>query len=587
MRWEIERENPVEYARVCHKGPNSVLVRLFRNRNSRKSFHAVLNRAAAPHGTQSVYRAGSLWLWRPRRSTLNGMACKLEVQLRSIGLSVILAVVIGCLGGAPFAWAVRPLGSDVQVNASTFGEQHEPAVVSGGGGTFLTVWSGSMPTSRGQRGVFARLFDPEFFTFEPELLVSDSQSNQQTRPAVVSVGTSGFVVAWERAVGLSEVVARMLDNRGQPIGDVFAVTNADRSRVDFNLSIAPRLVSDLRDRFVIAWFGADSSLINQRLYARVFDLAGAPLRSAFVVIESSSAEHQHGVEGAQLAMRGDGALLVVWTSDAVKQGKRRLVARVVDIETEELGPVFELNHRSILSPVAERPKAATALANGSFVVVSNWHEKPDQSTNVWDWYVNAYILPSGGYEHIESIIVAIESTPKYIGDADVAALPDGGFIVTWSQRPDSNTERREIMGRIFDEFGNARTGAFRVNDRTPFDQSDPSVAIDMDSDRMLVVWRDNDWPAGHDGHASGIFGRLLSVVPRCGDIDGDSNVSAADALAILLSAAVRGRDSAHCETCVCDSNGDGQITGADALLAMHLAVGLAVETKCAVCPNAG
>ena len=64
----------------------------------------------------------------------------------------------------------------------------------------------------------------------------------------------------------------------------------------------------------------------------------------------------------------------------------------------------------------------------------------------------------------------------------------------------------------------------------------------------------------------------------CGDVSGDSSVTAGDALAVLQSS-VGGTRCAGM-VCVCDVNGNGPLTASDALLALRFAVGLPVTLAC-------
>ncbi|MFN2426277.1 MAG: dockerin type I domain-containing protein [Candidatus Binatia bacterium] len=64
----------------------------------------------------------------------------------------------------------------------------------------------------------------------------------------------------------------------------------------------------------------------------------------------------------------------------------------------------------------------------------------------------------------------------------------------------------------------------------------------------------------------------------CGDVTGDGELKASDALAVLR-AAVGGNQCAE-EPCVCDANGNGTITAPDALFVLRAAVGVEIELLC-------
>ena len=62
----------------------------------------------------------------------------------------------------------------------------------------------------------------------------------------------------------------------------------------------------------------------------------------------------------------------------------------------------------------------------------------------------------------------------------------------------------------------------------------------------------------------------------CGDTNGDSKISAADALFALRSAV----GTTSCPLWVCDYNGDGKIAASDALAILRKAVGQSVTARC-------
>ncbi|HEY2775318.1 MAG TPA: dockerin type I domain-containing protein, partial [Candidatus Binatia bacterium] len=89
--------------------------------------------------------------------------------------------------------------------------------------------------------------------------------------------------------------------------------------------------------------------------------------------------------------------------------------------------------------------------------------------------------------------------------------------------------------------------------------------------------------ACHDGSCSGTAiphcnqtTTTTQACPVCGDVDGDCQILASDALAVLKAAV----GSQTCELSICDFNGDGKITANDALATLKAAVGTGPEPKC-------
>jgi hypothetical protein len=64
-----------------------------------------------------------------------------------------------------------------------------------------------------------------------------------------------------------------------------------------------------------------------------------------------------------------------------------------------------------------------------------------------------------------------------------------------------------------------------------------------------------------------------------GDVNGDDEVLAADALTTLRTAV----GTANCDTCFCDVNNSGEVTTSHALNVLRVAVGQQVELHCPIC----
>lgn len=76
---------------------------------------------------------------------------------------------------------------------------------------------------------------------------------------------------------------------------------------------------------------------------------------------------------------------------------------------------------------------------------------------------------------------------------DVAALPDGGFIVVWQSpvTPGDDTDGLAILGRYLDSSGTLTSGDFQLNNYTTFSQRRPRVATRQDGS-FVLSWVDSD-----------------------------------------------------------------------------------------------
>ena len=76
-----------------------------------------------------------------------------------------------------------------------------------------------------------------------------------------------------------------------------------------------------------------------------------------------------------------------------------------------------------------------------------------------------------------------------------------------------------------------------------------------------------------------VASKVEANVPTCGDPNGDSKVTAADALFVLKA----GVGAASCDLCVCDVGKNGSISAGDALQVLRVAVGASPSPTCNAC----
>ena len=98
-------------------------------------------------------------------------------------------------------------------------------------------------------------------------------------------------------------------------------------------------------------------------------------------------------------------------------------------------------------------------------------------------------------------------------DPSIASLQDGGFVVTWESRYQDDLDANGngnsnygIYGQRFDANGNADGAEFQVNTYTSSHQYDPSVAALKDGG-FMVTWESS----GQDGSGYGIYGQRFGV----------------------------------------------------------------------------
>jgi hypothetical protein len=139
----------------------------------------------------------------------------------------------------------------------------------------------------------------------------------------------------------------------------------------------------------------------------------------------------------------------------------------------------------------DRPSVA-GLADGRLVVVFSSYRTADPGTGVYGRFVNAGGRPIGG-----DFLIEASNDPYLFFSSSVAALPDGGFVVIWDG--DGKDGSVDVFGRRYGADGKPRGHKFQVNTHTWRDQGGSSVAALADGG-FVVTWTS----LGQDGLASGV-----------------------------------------------------------------------------------
>ena len=125
-----------------------------------------------------------------------------------------------------FAADGSPTSGDVQVNATTSGDQGRPGVSSSADGRFLVVWQ---QDTGGDLDVYARRFDATGAAVAGELRVDPGLAGSQSRPAAALDFGANTMVVWESTTSTgsddsqTSVQARLVGPGGALVDDAFQV----------------------------------------------------------------------------------------------------------------------------------------------------------------------------------------------------------------------------------------------------------------------------------------------------------------------------------------------------------------------------
>lgn len=163
---------------------------------------------------------------------------------------------------------------------------------------------------------------------------------------------------------------------------------------------------------------------------------------------------------------------------------------------QPIGSEFRINTFTLGDQFSD---GVAALANGGFVVTWTSNNQDGDSYGVYGQRYNA----SGGKTGVEFRLNTHTTDWQY--GSVVAGLTNGGFVTTWtSLNQDGNSYG--IHGQRFDANGSKAGSEFRVNTTTENAQDDSAVAA-LAGGGFVVTWSS----LNQDGSRSGVYGQRYTA----------------------------------------------------------------------------
>jgi hypothetical protein len=371
------------------------------------------------------------------------------------------------------ACPAQPLGPEIVVNTYSSSHQHHPAVAVDGYGNAIIVWMSNGQDGDGY-GVYGQRYGVGLAPIGSEFRVHTTTQTHQWYPAVSANARGIFVVSWASEhkfppyyYEMEHIFFQRYDAPGTPLGGETVVSEAFMgtpvlSRSCIALSdagsfeifyIVPNLFPGQIDAVVSQGFDDEGNPIGS-----VWTYFACPFLCGPVVTGNGCGDYValwkqsecgHEVEALtgsvggvkypvfpidtlvycrfDAAIGSNGDVVFVWIED-YKDGVA-LWAQRYDFKGKRIGAGLLVKEPAAAAP--ERP-AVAAMDNGDFLVV--WDEEdPDTDSEI---YARRYRSEISGFlpeVHVNEV------TPYEQHTADVAASPDGRFIITWASDVNDGT----------------------------------------------------------------------------------------------------------------------------------------------------
>lgn len=272
-----------------------------------------------------------------------------------------------------------------------------------------------------------------------------------------------------------------LINTPVPVGPEFRVnaTVADKQLMSVTAALAD-------GGYVAAWtcigpltYDANgNSVYSSDIYAQRYGALGEAIGEEFLVSSATAGR----ASDVSIAALPDGGFVACWMTENPSTFDTDVFARRYGNDDSVAGAAFRVNASA--ADRAYTPSIA-ALADGGFVVSWRGFDEAAGTADIFAQRYGAAGAAVGGEIRVNTAAGSHEEDPS------VAALADGGFVVSWHGY--GGTGDYDIFAQRYAEGGGAVGGEFRVNTTTASAQQAPSVSA-LKGGGFVVAWHSQHTP---------------------------------------------------------------------------------------------
>ena len=365
-------------------------------------------------------------------------------------------------------------------------------------GSFVITWEALETAGSDNSGIFAQIYNATpsmayvsgFAKSGSEFQIStfevDGQAIYASSSSSTALSDGGFAVTWtsysQDGEGLG-VRGQRFDASGTAIGSEFQVNTGTSNEQESSS------VTALADGgFVVTWqsyltngfeqVGSSMGILGQH-----YDAAGDAVGAEFQI--NASADQWH--EMPNIENLAGGGFVVTWSALGEDGTTYNIFGQRYNAGGAADGAEFQVN---TTANDEQWVSTSAGLTDGGFVVTWTSNSQDSDGYGIYGQRYDAAGVSAGGEFQINTYTSGDQQF------TDVAALPDGGFVVTWTSDHQSGSGY-DVRGQRFDANGSTLGSEFQINrDYATMDQqSAPSIAA-MPDGRLVVTWSSRTYLAG-------------------------------------------------------------------------------------------
>ncbi len=305
-------------------------------------------------------------------------------------------------------------------------------------------------------------------------------------PQIAVLEGGGFVVTWYGNTTdgqQTDIFLQRFDADGLMLGSAVRLQGAEGKRHDLGSSISALNGGG----FAVAWVGETLDQQGYDIFIQTFDANGLQtVRHRIQGMEGNLNDN-----GPQFVALDGGAYALTWSSETSDGQGYDIFVHRFDEGSVPVGNAIRL--QGAAGEVHDGGEQITALKDGALVVT--WQSHNGENSTIF-----VQRIESDGSIVADPVRLQGPSSDPYEFYPQIAALDDGGFVVTWHGMP-STGQLADIFVQRFDVDGSTagarvslRGAAGNVGDYAP-------QITAIEGGKYVVVWHAEIW----NGQASDIF----------------------------------------------------------------------------------
>ncbi|MGO4194097.1 calcium-binding protein [Rhizobium sp. YAF28] len=372
-----------------------------------------------------------------------------------------------------------PSGPETRVNTFVEGNQEMPAIAALADGGWVITWGDQGISTP---GVYQQAFNADGTPRGSETQVNTFEGAGQGSRSVMGLADGGWVVSW-LSVGQDGSGYGIYQQAFAADGSKIAGETRVNTHTDGNQWLGSMAPLD-GGGWVATWSSPGQDGSETGVFQQIYNADGTP-HGGETLVNTYTDSYQD----SPTVLARDGGWVVIWESNGQDGSSGGIYQQAYNADGTRLGTETRVN---TTTDGNQAYHGSAALGDGGWVVI--WLSGDDG--HIMQQAYNANGTPQGGEAQVDTDGI-------YASNQKVTALADGGWVVTWTVMGFTDTFYH-VYQQAFNADGTKNGDEALINALTHSYKDIPQVAA-LDDGGWVVSWASDSDYTDVQGYDSGIF----------------------------------------------------------------------------------